>query len=466
MKHDKPLNENFLAHLKSSGMVSPDSGIIVAVSGGVDSVVLLDLLMTVSEFFFLTLGVVHVNHKIRGSESDQDEQFVRDLCEEKGIPFFYSSLPLQSPDSSESWEAYARRFRYQFFEQIRKKGKYDLVATAHHADDQAETILMHVIEGSGIQGLIGIRERRSKIIRPLLPFIKQQVVEYARDKKLDYRTDPTNKDITYKRNYIRHELIPGILRLNPGFPHSISRLTKNIQELDNLVRCQVKNKIKKIVIGSENGILTLDAEQLTREPVMIQKRLIHHLLFSDFHTSMWRSPIWSNLEAFLEKSSVGDIFQLPNRWRMLKDRKQFILQQVSKKEINRENQEVSFEPGKRLSVTIQHHTLEMTVLSEPVEFSKDPCIELVDYSRLSGKKMTLRVWKSGDRMKPLGSGGFKKVSDILIDEKVNRFEKENQFVLITGDQIVWLCGIRLDERFKVRGDTRKVAQLNWSMGIS
>jgi len=461
MKKNRLTDQHFLNHLKSSGLCSSDSRGLVAVSGGVDSVVLLDLLITVSESLRLKFGIVHVNHKTRGQESDEDEQFVKAIAGEKRLPFYCSSLPLQPPEQKDSWEAYARRFRYEFFEKTREEGKYEWVATGHHANDQAETILKHVIEGSGVGGLKGIWEQRSFVFRPLLPFTKQQIVGYAKDKKLTFRDDPSNADRTITRNYIRHELVPKVLILNPDFPTSVSRLAKNAQELENMIQVLVKEKVKKIVSMNESGIHALDATLLLKEPVMIQKRLIHHIVVSNYPSSLWRYPVWSNLEIFLNTSSIGDMFNLPGEWRLLRDRKQFLLQHNSEEDTSSENSEVRFQTDLEVSVSICQFSLQMKVFPVPVEFLKNPCIEFVDFSRLSGKVLILRLWQSGDRMKPLGVNGYKKVSDILVDAKINRFEKENQFVLIAGNEIVWLCGIRLDDRYKIRKNTRQVARLTW-----
>lgn len=461
MKRGKPLEELFVTHLESSRLISPNSRGVVAVSGGVDSVVLLNLLIAVSKMFNLSLGIAHFNHKTRAKESDEDEQFVKRRAEENGFTFYCSALSQQPSDSMESWESYARRFRYEFLEKTRIEGNYNWVATGHHADDQTETLLMRIIEGSGIRGLTGIQERHHYVIRPMLLFSKEQIVGYAREKNLMYRDDPTNIDTKFDRNYIRHELIPGIRKLNPGFVFSMSRLAENIGEFDHLIQKLVNEKRKRIVTKSESDDLILDATLLSGEPKIIQKRLIHNITSSDVFSSLWRYPVWSALGKFLNKSSTGDVLHLPDGWKLLRNRDQYLLHRASEEDRWEGNQEIQFWPDRLVSVPVHRFSLTMQVIPEPMDFTNEPHIEFVDYDKLAGKRMALRLWRSGDKMKPLGLLGYKKVSDLLVDEKVNRFEKEHQFVLTAGDEIVWLCGVRLDDRFKVGEKTSQVAKLSW-----
>ncbi|MEE9168025.1 MAG: tRNA lysidine(34) synthetase TilS [Candidatus Neomarinimicrobiota bacterium] len=455
------LERLFENHLESSGLVPRDSCGIVAVSGGPDSVALLDLLSGVASRWDLKLGVAHFNHGLRGKESDADERFVRELAEESGLAFYRSRLPRQPSTTNLSWEAYARRLRYRFLEKTREKGDFNWIATGHHGDDQAETVLMRVIEGSGIRGLKGIYDRRSLIIRPLLPFTRDQIMNYAERKHLLFRDDSSNQDKRFTRNLVRHELIPRIRDLNPGFTRSISRLTKNVQELDLLIESVVNERRVSIVTEEADGCASIKVEHLSKEPMIIQKRLIQRLTSSEGAESPWRHSVWVNLESFLKRSATGEIQTLPDGWRLLRDRDYYLLEKTGQEQIDRGKKEIRFQVEKHISFSLGHHFFEMDIQPAPDQFSLNSELEFADYDRLSGQQMVLRQWRSGDRMRPLGLNGYKKVSDILVDEKVSRFEKERQYVLVAGEDIVWLCGIRLDNRFRVQDDTQQVAKLWW-----
>lgn len=455
------LQRRFGKHIETSGLVQRGSRGVVAVSGGIDSVVLLHLFGVVKDSLNLGLGVAHFNHRLRAKESDGDEEFVRVLAREAGLPFYRSSLPPRSSTSHENLEAYARRLRYRFLEEVRKDGDYDWIATGHHADDQAETVLMRVMEGSGIRGLTGIQPRRCQIIRPMLPFTRDQLREYAQARNLTYREDSSNLDRKLERNYVRHELIPRIRRLNPNFAFSISRLSQNIQELDDMIQRLVRERRGSIVMESDSGHTILHAKRLSKEPMIIQKRLIFDLVSLNGSGLPWRHPDWSDLGLFLRQSSTGQICDLPDGWRMLRDRDRFVLERPSEEKLTRKGEEIQFRAENHVFFSLGHHYFAMDILPHPVEFEKDSGTEYADYGRLSEQEMVLRPWRPGDRMKPLGLKGHRKVSDILVDEKISRFEKERQFVLMSGREIVWLCGIRLDDRFKVQNETQPVARLRW-----
>lgn len=461
MKTDHSLEILFVKHLESSRLITRGSSGLLAVSGGIDSVVFFHLFVGMADAFGLRLGVAHINHRVRGSESDGDEEFVRNLARQNGLPFFTSVLPPQPHDSNTSWEAYAREIRYSFFEEVRQTSRFDWVATGHHSDDQAETVLMRLIEGSGIRGLAGIWEKRLHVIRPLMPFTRLQIQEYARNRALMYRIDASNDNTDLKRNFIRHELIPRVQQLNPDFSRSILRLSRNMKELEEFMEVVVREKTGKIVSSDENGLSVIDAGLLAREPTVIQKRLVYSLTTGDAWQSPWRHPVWASLESFLQRSSTGDIHELPDGWRLLRDRDRFVLKPGQETKTDELTKEIQFWPDGHVWIPVGSHFFSIDVLPGPVKFASQPCIEFADFHKLRGRRMGLRLWRPGDRMKPLGMSRYKKVSDILVDQKVSRFEKDRQFVLTCKGEIVWLCGVRLDDRYRVRGGPGEVAKLTW-----
>lgn len=461
METDKLLSELFELYLNKSSLIPHDSRGLIAVSGGVDSVVLLHLLHNLSNRFNLKLGVAHYNHQIRGAEADKDEKFVRNIATTFGLPFYRESMPLLDSQSRESWEAYARRQRYAFLEKIRQDEKFDWIATAHHADDQTETILLRVIQGSGVEGLQGIREQVGAIIRPLLTFSKEQILLYSKEKDIKFKEDVTNRFLNHPRNYLRHQVIPLLQKLNPGLNKSIRRLTQNMEEMEDFTRTVISWCRSAVVEDQNSECIKLDKDLLASYPIYLQKRIIFNITAVENKVINMRHYVWQNLEQFLEKSTTGDTFFLPHGWTLLRDRKNYLLKRLKESKSYPDIVTFKIDNVDHSSVIAGEYLLSLDLMSESIYYSKDPRLEYVDFDKLSGEFFKLRLWQPGDRMKPLGLRGFKKVSDILIDHKVDRFKKANQYVLTVNNKVVWLCGVQLDDRYKVHKSTKRILQLGW-----
>lgn len=457
---EKSLLESFNQHNETTGLISRSSRGLVAVSGGVDSVVLLDLLVNLQDSYDLTLTVAHFNHKIRGLASDKDESFTVSLAKKYGLRVFTCSLKNQQVESRESWEAFARRERYAFLTDLSDKKNYDWIATGHHTDDQVETILLRIIEGSGIQGLMGIRLKNGKIIRPLLPFSRKEIVKYAEDNNLSYRDDLSNRDLSIPRNYLRHRVIPLLKELNPNLAGTMSHLPEIAEEMDEVISADVGKLRKELIVETDFNRFAIDINRLEKEPMLIQKRLIFDLVTDTEGTSSWRRHIWDELSNFLESATTGEKLTLPNYWTLLMDRNRLLLHK-EEVDISGREEKFPFFLKQHTKIDVDDHTFTIDRLNNYPEFNIDPNIEYIDISKLRDKKLNLRRWRPGDRMKPLGMTGFKKVSDILIDKKIDRFTKQEQYVLTAGRDIVWLCGVTLDDRFKVSSETQVIARIIW-----
>lgn len=454
------LLKQFRNHVTSSGIISSGSRGVVAVSGGIDSVVLLHLLTRCSGFLRLSLCVAHYNHGTRGRESDDDEAFVRDLARKWELEFYSGRMDTQQAGKGESWEALARDQRYRFLETVRDEHGFDWTATGHQADDQVETVIMRVVEGSGIQGLKGIRSRQGCVIRPLLPFTRDQIEAHGARYNLGFRRDSTNDDFTIPRNFVRHRIVPALRELNPSLSSAISRLVANVEEVDALVRKEM-DELRPLTISKGSGRETvLDGKRLMESSSIVRKGLIRQLVSGGENGAPWRNHVWLDVEDFLNYSRTGQMIRLPGDWEMLKDRNRFLLRR-GRTDPGDIRKVVNISPGRRTRVRIGSFELNMSRPSVLKEFVRDPSVEYLDAALLEGARVGLRLWRAGDRMKPLGLPGFKKVSDILVDEKIDRFSKAFQFVLTVNGKIAWLCGIRLDDRFKVSPETSQVVRLSW-----
>lgn len=426
----------------------------MAVSGGMDSVVLLDLMDTLSPERNWRLEVAHYHHGIRGCAADEDATFVEKLAADRGLTFYRGSLPPMPENSGENWEAYARSHRYDFLEKCCEKVGLDWIVTAHHADDQAETIFMRLLHGTGVQGLQGIREKVGRVVRPLLPFRREEISSYAQENELVFQHDSSNDDIALERNFLRHEVLAKLDSRFSDYQSDIRTLTENIRELEEFVQLEMEERADKLVTYGSERVLCLNAAQLLAEPAFIRKRLIHHITDG----GDWRGHVWRSLDTFLRSSETGQMLTLPNGWSFLKDREDFLLTKTV--DVKSDHDRLNFKTGD-VSVHVEDHLFELEMLDKSASFLTNKSEEIIDIASIPSSNLELRRWRPGDRMKPLGMGGSKKVSDILIDCKQDRFAKARQFVLTSGGEIVWLCGICLDDRFKVTERTSRFGRLVW-----
>tara|TARA_B100000315_G_scaffold260915_1_gene327283 strand:- start:25334 stop:26722 length:1389 start_codon:yes stop_codon:yes gene_type:complete len=456
MASEKSLLTKFTNHLKKKKLFQSGARGLIAVSGGLDSVVLLDLMLYLSEELNLSIGVAHFNHNLRGEESELDAQFVEKMAHDYGLEF-HCAHNIKEKGKGESTEEFARNSRYEFLRQVMEEYNYDWTTTAHHADDQVETVFLRMISGSGVSGLRGIPEVNNKLIRPLLTFTREQIQTYADERELNYRTDSSNDDITIQRNFFRHKIAGLVKELNPGIHKSIKRLTDNLDELEDFMESPVNELMNGIVERTPEN-LTVPVSKLEAHPMLIQKRLIQKLLGIDLN---WRHHTWDNLESFLRKSQTGDFLELPGGVKILRNRDKFILEKSSKKPI-KENIQFKINSVEKTFVKVGEFELTLHKKQNFTNFSNDVCRETVNIDSLLNEPLILRLWQPGDNMIPLGMNQFKKVSDILIDRKIDRFQKERQYVLKKGDETVWLCGVVLDNRFRITDKTDSAGELQWN----
>ncbi|MFQ6607104.1 MAG: tRNA lysidine(34) synthetase TilS [Fidelibacterota bacterium] len=454
MKKTFNLKKAFSKHLNDAGFFPKGSGILLAVSGGVDSVVLLDLMSSLAQEQNWRLEVAHYNHGIRGRAADEDERFTNELAMEKGLPFHRGKLPVMPVNHKMNWEAYARHHRYEFLEKCRKAAGLDWITTAHHAMDQVETMFMRLLHGTGVNGLQGIHEQEGIIVRPLLRFRKESIDEYAQDQNLLYRHDVTNDDLHYERNFLRKNVLPLLEKRFPDYQENSRILSENIRELEEFVKALLEQKVEKLLTVRNDGVLCLNLLHFSGESTFIKKRLIHYLTDG----REWRAHVWYSLETFFRSSQIGRMMTLPGGWTLLRDREDFLLTQKGLKQTT--SNPLSFEAD-NVSLMMGNYRFELEILDKVIPFVKDEREEIIDVTAIPENSFVLRGWQPGDRMQPLGLGGSKKVSDILIDRKLDRLTKARQYVLTSGGEIVWLCGICLDDRFKVTTSTSRFGRLKW-----
>jgi tRNA(Ile)-lysidine synthase len=413
--------------------------ILLAVSGGIDSMVLADLFQKSK----LQFALIHCNFKLRNEASDLDQNFVSAFCTENNLPFFTTSFDTATftKDFKLSTQVAARKLRYEYFYEILQKENYDFVASAHHLDDSVETFIINLCRGTGIDGLTGIPLQNEKVIRPLLDFSRNEIENYALENSISWREDASNATDSYLRNKIRHHLTPILHELNPSFSNSFQQTLKNLQQAQTLMDDASRMVYKKVVEDTADykKINLLELMQLSNYQAYLYQWL------QPLGFSAWKD-IYNLAEAETGKVIYSEKFQL------LKNRNFLI---IAPKD-NSINQEFQIKEG--VSEVNFHIKLLFCKVSEPF-YSTNKTIFVAD-EKLQ-YPLTLRRWKSGDFFHPLGMNGqSKKVSKLFKDEKRSRIEKENAWLLCSGIDIVWVIGLRADERFKIDRTTKTIVQID------
>lgn len=413
-------------YISEKGLFGKTDKLVVALSGGADSVALLRILLSLG----YDCVAAHCNFHLRAAESDRDEDFVRKLCAGLSVPL--EVVHFQTSDyareNSLSIEMAARELRYGWFDEIRKKYGASCIAVAHHRDDSVETFLLNLSRGTGINGLKGIMPKNGFIVRPLLEAGRDDILEYLRQIGQDYVTDSTNLEDIYTRNKIRLDIIPLFKQINPSFCESVFETAQRLADVAAIYRQAMNSSIERVMVS----LYGMSIEKLLCE-VSPQAVLYEWLSPLGFNSSQIKDVMRSL------KSTSGKMF-FSNDWVLLRDREQLLLRERN-----------AGEEDYRLNVR-------MFSVESGFEVPKCNNIAYIDADKLCGE-LKLRKWKSGDKFVPFGMKGFKKVRDYLRDRKLSLFEKENVMVVTSGEEIVWLVNERTDNRFRIDSKTVNVVEI-------
>jgi len=411
--------------------------LLVACSGGVDSVVLAHLCVKAG----FQAALAHCNFNLRGSESDGDEVFVKDLAKELGIACFVKRFNTEQYAKSEriSIQMAARELRYQWFDEILDAKGYDYLLTAHHADDNLETFLINLSRGTGIDGLSGIPIINGKVVRPLLNFSQDGIMAYAHNEDLHWREDSSNAEHKYLRNKIRHEIVPKLKELHPTFLQNFLNTQNNLEQTKDLATNHL-NEIKSQLFLQRNGDIQICITELEKLKPM---DAYLYGLFKDYGFTEW-----SDVRGLLGAMSGKEVFSKTHR--LLKDRDCVLLSKIK----NRVHEEYTV----YLSDTVLGFPIRLTVESVLAVEKTDKNSIYLDKEKLNFP-LVLRNWEKGDYFYPFGMKGKKKLSKFFKDEKVDVLSKEKQWLLCSNDDIVWVVGKRADERFKVDASTKHILKI-------
>ena len=429
----------FKNHIASRFPFLEEKKLFLAVSGGLDSMVLLNLLQQLS----YEIAVLHCNFQLRGLESFGDQNFIQEYCDQNNIPVFITQFDTEAfaKDYKLSTQVAARELRYSWFYELLEEKNFDYILTAHHADDNLETFIINLTRGTGLDGLTGIPEQNDRIIRPLLPFSREEILKYAEEHKIEWREDSSNASNKYLRNKIRHDLVPILKEINPNFLSAFQKTQSYLQESQEMAE-DASIMIYQQVAKEVGEDIHFDLNQLKKLPNY--KSYLYQWL------NEFGFVAWNDIYDLVDGQSGKQV--LSNEFRLLKNRDTLILNPISEMsekeefEINENDQDVNFPLNLKLC-NVSHITIDSNkVIFVDAEKIRFPLI--------------LRKWNEGDVFHPFGMHGkSKKVSKLFKDEKLSLIEKEKTWILCSENQIVWVVGIRQDERFKIENTTNKILKI-------
>jgi tRNA(Ile)-lysidine synthase len=438
------LLQNFTAYIKTQNLFQQKDKLLIAVSGGADSTVLCELCKQARYDF----AIAHCNFKLRGEESDRDENFVRQLAEKYQVRIFVKEFDTNAiaKEQKTSIEETARNIRYDWFAALLEENNVDWLLTAHHADDNIETVMMNFFRGTGVKGMRGILPKQKKIIRPLLFARRSEIENYAAQNNIVFVTDSTNAESDYTRNYFRNELIPAIEKMYPETANNVLRNINRFADVEILYN-ESMHTIKEKLVEKRGNEVHIPVLKLAKT------KPLHTVIYEIIAEYNFTAAQVGEVEKLL--NSVSGKYITSSTHRILRNRKWLIISPINIIEkvghyvIEKDETVIFFAGGK----------LEINTVLKPESLVTAADNAFIDAANLK-YPLLLRKWKQGDYFYPLGMDKKKKLSRFFIDVKLSLREKENVWVLESDKKIVWIVGLRIDDRFKIIDQTKYIVKLS------
>jgi tRNA(Ile)-lysidine synthase len=428
----------FKKFIEENHLFNSDEKILLAVSGGIDSMVMADLFLKLG----CKTGILHCNFSLRSNESDSDESFVRDYAESHSLPFFTVRFDTTeySKKNGLSVQMAARELRYNWFEKIRRENGYDFIAVAHNLNDNIETLIINLTRGTGLAGMSGMRIINNNIIRPLLFATRGEIVNYSIENNIRFREDKSNADTKYIRNKVRHLIIPVLKEINPSIEATLNETAERFIGINEIVN-QYIGKIRDKSSEQKGDILSYNISQL--------KKYQHNktILFELFRPHGITNQQLDDLISVINGKTGSQIHT--STVRIIKNRKELIVsgEEIISESVYKIESLADFKKIHGIS------SAEQTEMNETFRIPNDSAVACLDSDKLV-YPLKIRKWEPGDYFYPLGMKQKKKLSDYFIDNKYSIIDKENILILESDGKIVWIIGDRIDNRFKISRSTK------------
>lgn len=437
------MQTEFLQYITQKDLCNKSNNILIGLSGGIDSVCMFHL-FRLSGF---QISIAHCNFQLRGDESDGDNQFVENLAKEFDIPLFTIRFNTKEVAKSQgiSIQMAARDLRYEWFEELRNKYNYDYVAIAHNSDDVIETFLINLSRGSGIRGFTGIKPKSGNIIRPLLFASRKKINAFIIENNLKYREDSSNSSVKYSRNLIRHEIIPLFEKVNSRFRDTMIENIARLQDTEKIYNQAIAKDIQSIKWDKGQKIfISIDKLKKLNSITTYLHEILNHFGFSNTQVH--------DIANSLDSTSGKQFFTLTHR--LIKDRNELIVEEIS---VTDKNSYLINYSNDKLELPIKLNISKFE-RSDNFKITKESNIGLFDLNLIEFP-LTLRKWRKGDYFVPLGMQNLKKISDFFIDNKLSLSEKEDMWIIESGNKIIWIVGKRIDNRFKITDNTKSILKI-------
>jgi tRNA(Ile)-lysidine synthase len=454
----RPFIDRVAACIAAHEMISPGQMVLVALSAGADSTALLHALWRLSDRLHLRVCACHVHHGLRGADADADADHAAAFADSLGVmcSIVRADVPAYAKANKLSLEEAARVVRYQLLEQASRACSAAKIATGHTADDQAETVLLNILRGAGPAGLAGIPPVRDGIIRPLLEVTRADVEEYCRAENVAYRVDASNRDLRFTRNRIRHEVMPALKQVQPNAVAALCRLAEIMREENAWTGAMGADVLARIATESEIGIGIPLSELQTLPRALVRRVLREAVAQVKGDARDLELERVDALAALAESGRTGAIVELPGGWRAERTYDQIVIEGETAPSPELTGEWQLPVPGE---VTIADLGLRITAaLSDDLMLPRSADEAVLDAGAVRGPLM-IRTWRPGDRFHPLGAPAPTKLQDFFVNAKIPRALRRRVALVLCGDEVVWLAGHRISERYKVTEQTKRSIRL-------
>ena len=449
----KKIEQQVLKFIDENRLIAAGDSILVALSGGADSVFLLSILAKFKNRFKIEIGAVHVNHKLRKITADEDEKYCSELCTSLNIPFFSVSKDVKSyaVKNKMSVEEAARIVRYSVFNTITQKYSFNKIATAHNIGDNTETVLLNLIKGTGLKGIAGIPVIRGNIIRPLLSTSKEDIVNYLNSEGIYFRVDESNLENDYERNYLRNEIIPLIeKRFGKGVSGNVFRSASIYRNYIDAFT-QEAEKYTVSCVKFSGSVLELFLDKIGN------RFFINDVISAALRRYFSYNCSYEDIKkiAELAEKKNNSVIELKDSLTALKEAG---ILYIKRRGETSDFKEKTISVGEKICINDKEDVYISLTDKKNIIFTGNRKEEYISGDKLTSD-FVIRRWRAGDKFRPLGLKGVKKVSDFLNDEKIPGSRKAEQLVLTQNDKIIWVIGLRIDDRFKLNENTKKVLKI-------